>query len=105
MKAQHTLSRLARKSALSICSALLVGTSLMPMAASAYDGTVTFSGTIYETPCNFSDSSVTCYSGASQQSMALNKLWQSGQTHLLSNTISYKVADSGSMTIVTVSYL
>ena len=105
MKAQHLLSRFARKSVFSICSALLVGTSLMPMAASAYDGTVTFSGSIYEAPCNFSDSSVTCYSGSSQQTMALNKLWQSGHANLLSNTISYKVADSCNMTIVTVSYL
>ena len=53
----------------SAATALLLGAALLPATASAYDGTVTLTGTIYESPCDFSDNSVTCYSGAQRQTL------------------------------------
>ncbi|MCJ8220299.1 fimbrial protein [Aeromonas veronii] len=105
MKAQHTASRLVRKTVLSVSTSLLLGTALLPSTASAADGSVTFTGTIYETPCDFSDSSVTCYSGMNKQTMPLAHLQQAGQISSISSTISYKVTNASNMAIVTVSYL
>lgn len=105
MKAQHTASRLVRKTVFSVCTSLLLGTALLPSTASAADGSVTFTGTIYESPCDFSDSSVTCYSGMNKQTMPLAHLQQAGQISSISSTISYKVTNASNMAIVTVSYL
>ncbi|WP_339011610.1 fimbrial protein [Aeromonas popoffii] len=99
-----------RKSILSYASsaatALLLGAALLPGTASAHDGSVTFTGTIYETPCDFSDNSVTCYSGIQRQTLDLASLQQAGSLNTLNSTLNYKLSEgSAKMAIVTVSYL
>lgn len=51
----------------SAATAMLLGAALLPATASAADGSVTFTGTLYEAPCDFADNSVTCYSGTQRQ--------------------------------------
>ncbi|TNI37058.1 fimbrial protein [Aeromonas dhakensis] len=90
----------------SAAAAMLLGAALLPATASAYDGSVTFTGTIYEAPCDFSDNSVTCYSGTQRQTMDLASLQQAGSLNTISSTMQYKLsAGSSNMAIVTVSYL
>lgn len=90
----------------SAATALLLGAALLPATASAYDGTVTLTGTIYESPCDFSDNSVTCYSGAQRQTLDLASLRQTGSLNAINGTLNYKLSEgSNSMAIVTVSYL
>jgi len=105
MKAQHTASNLVRKTVFSAFTALLLGTALLPSTASAADGSVTFTGAIYESPCDFSDSNMTCYSGINKQTMPLAHLQQVGQISSISSTINYRVINASNMAIVTVSYL
>lgn len=105
MKAQHTASNLVRKTVFSAFTALLLGTALLPSTASAADGSVTFTGAIYESPCDFSDSNVTCYSGINKQTMPLAHLQQVGQISSISSAINYRVINASNMAIVTVSYL
>ncbi|RFS19874.1 fimbrial protein [Aeromonas dhakensis] len=90
----------------SAAAAMLLGAALLPATASAYDGSVTFTGTIYEAPCDFADNSVTCYSGTQRQTMDLASLQQAGSLSTISSTMQYKLsAGSSNMAIVTVSYL
>lgn len=90
----------------SAAAAMLLGAALLPATASAYDGSVTFTGTIYEAPCDFADNSVTCYSGTQRQTMDLASLQQAGSLNTISSTMQYKLAaGSSNMAIVTVSYL
>ncbi|MFM5208828.1 MULTISPECIES: fimbrial protein [Aeromonas] len=90
----------------SVAAAMLLGAALLPATASAADGSVTFTGTIYEAPCDFADNSVTCYSGTQRQTMDLASLQQAGSLNTISSTMQYKLsAGSSNMAIVTVSYL
>ncbi|MFE8727805.1 fimbrial protein [Aeromonas hydrophila] len=93
----------------SAAAAMLLGAALLPAtasAASAADGTITFTGTLYEAPCDFADNSVTCYSGTQRQTMDLASLQQAGSLNTISSTMQYKLsAGSSNMAIVTVSYL
>lgn len=90
----------------SAAAVMLLGAALLPATASAYDGSVTFTGTIYEAPCEFAGNSVTCYSGTQRQTMDLASLQQAGSLHTISSTMHYKLsASSSNMAIVTVSYL
>ncbi|AWA08188.1 fimbrial protein [Aeromonas hydrophila subsp. hydrophila] len=90
----------------SAAAAMLLGVTLLPASASAADGSVTFTGTIYEAPCDFADNSVTCYSGTQRQTMDLASLQQAGSLNTISSTMQYKLsAGSSNMAIVTVSYL
>ncbi|RUQ16969.1 fimbrial protein [Aeromonas dhakensis] len=90
----------------SAAAAMLLGAALLPATASAYDGSVTFTGTIYEAPCDFADNSVTCYSGTQRQTMDLASLQQAGSLSTINSTMQFKLsAGSSNMAIVTVSYL
>ncbi|POG23505.1 fimbrial protein [Aeromonas bestiarum] len=90
----------------SAAAAMLLGVALLPATASAYDGSVTFTGTIYEAPCDFADNSVTCYSGTQRQTLDLASLQQVGSLNTISSTMQYKLsAGSSKMAIVTISYL
>jgi hypothetical protein len=98
----HSTIRFASSAA----TAVLLGVALLPATASAQDGSVAFIGTIYESPCDFSDHSVTCYSGTQHQIMDLASLQQAGSLNAISSTLSYRLSESSSNTaIVTVSYL
>lgn len=97
--------RSARKTNVVLCSALLAGASLLPVIASANDGSINFRGTLYEAPCNMFDNSMICYSGSVKQTITLANLLQSNQTRTLSGTIRHKVMAGSNMTIVTISYL
>lgn len=90
----------------SAAAAMLLGVALLPATASAYDGSVTFTGTIYEAPCDFADNSMTCYSGTQRQTLDLASLQQAGSLNTISSTMQYKLsAGSSKMAIVTISYL
>ncbi|PJG57702.1 fimbrial protein [Aeromonas cavernicola] len=85
---------------------LLLAAALLPNVASATDGTITFSGAIYESPCDVSTNSVTCYSGIHSQSMDLANLQKAGTLKSISSTLNYAVSASNSnVAIVTVSYM
>ena len=64
----------------SAAAAMLLGAALLPATASAADGTITFTGTIYEAPCDFADNSVTCYSGTQRQAVQA-VCWQQQHGH------------------------
>ncbi|AVP86201.1 fimbrial protein [Aeromonas hydrophila] len=106
----NTSTASVRNSAIRLASsaaaAMLLAAALLPATASAADGSVTFTGTLYEAPCDFADNSVTCYSGTQRQTLDLASLQQAGSLNTISSTMQYKLsAGSSNMAIVTVSYL
>ncbi|KWR66236.1 hypothetical protein [Aeromonas hydrophila] len=103
----NTSTASVRNSAIRFASSAAAAMLLLGAAtASAADGTITFTGTIYEAPCDFADNSVTCYSGTQRQTLDLASLQQAGSLNTISSTMQYKLsAGSSNMAIVTVSYL
>lgn len=105
MKATLSVIAAIRKLTITACTALVLGSALLPSVASAYDGTITFTGVIYESPCDIADNNVTCNAGDRQQTMDLALLQKNGHMNTINSNINYQVMSESNIAIVTVSYL
>ncbi|PJG58958.1 fimbrial protein [Aeromonas cavernicola] len=106
MKTQFNVTRTVRTLVTSSATALMLAMSMVPASASAADGVISFTGAIYESPCDFSNKSVTCYLGTNTQSIDLARLQKVGTLKSISSTLNYATSASDkNVAFVTVSYL